>query len=85
MRPDTSRWRDDSAYDYLDNIPASGMAWECLRRNRDYQKDYALTYNRTRDIKAAEERLMRRWGLRFPGPAEPGLETPVRLLDAAKP
>jgi hypothetical protein len=84
MRPDTSRWRDESAYDYLDTIPASGLAWECLRRNRDYQNDYALTLGGTGDLKRAEERLMRRWGLRFRGQAEPDLAGPERLLDAAK-
>lgn len=85
MRPDTSRWREESAYDYLDAIPASGLAWECLRRNRDYQEDYALIQRRTSDLKRAEERLMRRWGLRFPGQAEPELAGSARLLDAQEP
>ncbi|MEZ5801964.1 MAG: DUF6499 domain-containing protein [Rhizobiaceae bacterium] len=41
MRPDTSNWRDDRSYDFFDTLPIEGLAWECLRRYRPYQDDYA--------------------------------------------
>lgn len=40
MRPDTSRWRAQSSYDFIDRAPVDHLAWECLRRNHDYQKVY---------------------------------------------
>ena len=41
MRPDTSNWRDDRSYDFLDALPIEGLAWECLRRHLPYQDHYA--------------------------------------------
>ena len=40
MRPDTSRWRVESAYRFMDEAGVDHLAWECLRRNGDYQQDY---------------------------------------------
>lgn len=37
MKPDTSRWRDQSQYEFYDALPVEGVAWECLRRNTAYQ------------------------------------------------
>ncbi len=85
MTPDTSQWRLDSAYEHFDTIPASGLAWECLRRNRDYQKDYALSLERTGDLQRVHQRMMRRWGLRFPGQAERELRAADPLLDVPDP
>ncbi|WP_407673930.1 transcriptional regulator domain-containing protein [Paracoccus methylovorus] len=71
MRPDTSRWRADSTYDAIDHAGVDHLAWECLRRNGDYQKDYAAL-RRAGDLgQPLPEPLERRWGLRFPGPAAP--------------
>ncbi|WP_152536167.1 transcriptional regulator domain-containing protein [Mesorhizobium loti] len=65
MRPDTSQWRSSSTYDYLDDLVAADLAWEWLRRNADYQRDYAESERPD----AHRERLMNmvrmRWGLRF--------------------
>src|SRR3546814_14128414 len=41
MKPDTSRWRSSSTYDYLDDLIPSDLAWEWLRRNTGYQRDYS--------------------------------------------
>ena len=35
-------WRDDHQYDHFDDLGISGLAWECLRRNLHYRKDYDL-------------------------------------------
>lgn len=50
-------WLDDRTYDHFDDLDLSGLAWECLRRNKDYQSDYASG----RDDGACAS-----WGLRFP-------------------
>lgn len=36
-RPD---WKNLSAYDYLNDTPARDLAWEFLRRNKNYYEDY---------------------------------------------
>ena len=51
-------WRDDAEYDHFDNLGISGLAWECLRRNADYRKEYDLMREGTG---APAD-----WGLRFP-------------------
>ncbi|WP_245258969.1 MULTISPECIES: transcriptional regulator domain-containing protein [unclassified Chelatococcus] len=73
MRPDTSRWRENTSYDLVDDLPPDGLAWEYLRRNGAYQQDFA----RHLEIKGLAEPLAAdaetRWGLRFRGKAEPFL------------
>lgn len=71
MRPDTSRWRADSAYDVIDHEGVDQLAWECLRRNRDYQKDYVTLRQSGGLGNPLPEALERRWGLRFCGTAAP--------------
>lgn len=70
MKPDTSRWRSSSTYDYMNDLIPSDLAWEWLRRNAAYQHDYAEIERRPHD----RERLMNlarlRWGLRFPCPPD---------------
>lgn len=61
MSPDASRWRSAEAYDYLDELPASDLAWEYLRRNPDYQSDF-----RRVGRGPGQAREIDRWGLRFP-------------------
>ncbi|MER9291522.1 DUF6499 domain-containing protein [Mesorhizobium sp. M0510] len=52
MRPDTSLWRSSSTYDYLDDLVAADLAWEWLRRNPDYQRDYAEAEHPDRTVSA---------------------------------
>lgn len=82
MIPDTSQWWLDAAYDYIDDIPARGVAWEYLRRNTHYQQDYAETLVQADDARRVAEALPRRWELRFRGPPKPNLAGTARLLDA---
>ncbi|WP_408903794.1 transcriptional regulator domain-containing protein [Rhodopila sp.] len=67
MRPDTTRWRSSSSYDYVDDLYAPDVAWEALRRNRRYQQDYGQSAHRTADADRLVELVRQRWGLRFPG------------------
>ncbi len=55
MTPDTSRWADDDAYAYWDDLTLDGLAWEFLRRNGEYQCDF-----QSGQLDAAS------WGLRLP-------------------
>lgn len=71
MVPNTSRWRSAAAYDFIDRLSPSGIAWEYLRRNTDYQADYRESLKQTRDAERTAEHLARRWGLRFRGAAKP--------------
>lgn len=69
MRPDTSHWRSDRAYDVIDHAGVDQLAWECLRRNTDYQQDY-VNLRRSDDLNGPlPDALERRWGLRFCGTA----------------
>ncbi|MDY7096570.1 MAG: DUF6499 domain-containing protein [Pseudomonadota bacterium] len=52
-------WRDDHQYDHFDQLDISGLAWECLRRNTHYRKDY--------DMMQEGGGAPADWGLRFPG------------------
>jgi hypothetical protein len=66
MRPDTSQWRSSSTYDYLDDLVAADLAWEWLRRNTDYQRDYAEAERPDADRERLTNMVRMRWGLRFP-------------------
>ncbi|MES0110036.1 DUF6499 domain-containing protein [Mesorhizobium sp. M0013] len=66
MRPDTSQWRSSSTYDYLDDLAAPNLAWEWLRRNADYQRDYHEVEHPDADRQRLAEMMRVRWGLRFP-------------------
>ncbi len=71
MKPDTSRWRAKSSYDFMDLVGVDDLAWECLRRNRAYQQDYAgLRRDKALDLPMPED-MEFRWGLRFRGPGAP--------------
>src|SRR3546814_21131038 len=38
--PQESDWRSGAAYDYIDQLNTSDLAWEFLRRNREYRESY---------------------------------------------
>ena len=57
-------WRSPAAYEYAAKLGPDGFAWEFLRRNEDYQSEYAaMMANGDRGMDDAA----RHWGLRFPG------------------
>ena len=60
MTPDASRWRSSETYDYLDSLDAPDLAWEWLRRNPEYQEDWAHAYSPT-----LKSDLHRTGGLQF--------------------
>lgn len=78
--PDVSRWRSPSAYDYVEQLSPADMAWEFLRRNRDYQRDYARTVE-DGDAGETAEAIAARWGLRFPDRSGAGRDGSRGVLD----
>ena len=55
-----SDWRSAAVYDYINNLDAGELAWEFLRRNPDYHREYRQARQLGHDESVAE-----RWGLRF--------------------
>jgi hypothetical protein len=61
-----SDWRSSAAYDRAREMEPTGFAWECLRRNPDYHRDYRVVIEAAPDpVSIAAFR--RRWGLCFCG------------------
>lgn len=81
MRPDTSRWRAESAYGFMDEAGVDHLAWECLRRNGDYQQDYRDLRRADRLGQPLPKPMESRWGLRFRGPATSDGRRPTDLLE----
>ncbi len=55
-------WRSEAAYAYLNDLKPAELAWEFLRRNPEYQRDYRATANQAE----LPESLIAQLGLRFP-------------------
>ncbi|WP_438273847.1 transcriptional regulator domain-containing protein [Nitrobacter sp.] len=84
MRPDTSRWREHSSYDYFDKLATEGLAWECLRRHTPYQHQYQALASAREDTAPLPVEDQRRWGLRFPGATESVCARANHLLVAGR-
>jgi len=69
MIPNLSQWSTTSIYTYVERLSVAGIAWEWLRRNSGYQRDYAAIHHLDSDI--MPERLAAKWGLQFPYPSRP--------------
>jgi len=66
MMPDASRWHSSAIYDRFEDLPASDLAWEWLRRNEAYGRDFAALTSKDIDPHALTDRIQQRWGLQFP-------------------
>ena len=62
--PSKRDWRDAAPYERAEALPASGLAWEFLRRDDDYGRTYRSARRRS---PVAADRAAGRWGLRFRG------------------
>ncbi|WP_284736105.1 transcriptional regulator domain-containing protein [Dongia deserti] len=56
-------WRSSSAADELNHLDRAGLAWEFLRRNPRYRRDYSKLSRDTADEAATA--AGERWGLCF--------------------
>lgn len=58
-------WRSPAAYKFAKSIPAAGFAWEYLRRDDEYRREFqAIIATREPDVERLEAFALR-WGLRF--------------------
>lgn len=58
-------WRSPAAYKFAKSIPAAGFAWEYLRRDEEYRREFqAITASREPEPEQLEA-FVQRWGLRF--------------------
>ena len=58
-------WRSPAAYQFAKSISAAGFAWEYLRRDDDYRREFqAITASGEPDPERLEA-FVKRWGLRF--------------------
>ncbi|RTL95973.1 DUF6499 domain-containing protein [Nitratireductor sp. ac15] len=67
MTPDASGWRSPKGYEHVDDMTASDLAWEWLRRNESYDKDFQALTATKEDPRPLIDKIGQRWGLRFPG------------------
>jgi hypothetical protein len=78
----SSDWRSPAAYAHAKSIPAAGFAWEYLRRDEDYRRDFHRMRRLPRLDGDTQTAFSERWGLRFPG-GSGSLRRPGRaVLDA---
>lgn len=59
-------WRSPTEYQHAERIAAAGFAWEYLRRDDDYQRDYTRVARMRKPAARTLEEFSKRWGLRFP-------------------
>ena len=57
-------WRSPESYKSLQNADITDIAWECLRRNVDYRRDYEVMIANSPDGEVTPE-FRRRWGICF--------------------
>ena len=57
-------WRslDDTYYDHIEEAEMTGIAWECLRRNASFERDYQAISSAGRTI---DDGFRQHWGLVF--------------------
>jgi hypothetical protein len=65
--PEQGKWRISTAYDYVQDLDAPDLAWEFLRRNPEYQKDFARMKSEGQDDGIVAAALAEKWGLSFRG------------------
>ncbi|WP_234892169.1 transcriptional regulator domain-containing protein [Sinorhizobium meliloti] len=58
-------WRSPAAYQHAERLPAAGFAWEYLRRDDEYHRDFQRIMCAERSAARRLERFSKRWGLRF--------------------
>ena len=59
-------WRQAAQYQQAEVIAVSGIAWEYLRREEAYHRDFHRLNGRKSQAATTLEAFSERWGLRFP-------------------
>ncbi|MGZ0073288.1 transcriptional regulator domain-containing protein [Sphingobium limneticum] len=78
----SSDWRAPAAYGHAHSIPAAGFAWEYLRRDDGYRRDFQRMKRVSGHDAEAQTAFANRWGLRFRGGPGPARRSRRALLDA---
>ncbi|WP_233902043.1 transcriptional regulator domain-containing protein [Paracoccus denitrificans] len=58
-------WRSETAYDYIDQLTISELAWEFLRRNPDYKATFQNLSSSGRLTEGTSTAFAQQWGLCF--------------------
>lgn len=58
-------WRSPAVYQHAEHLPAAGFAWEYLRRDDEYHRDFRRVIRAKRLGTPSLEQFSKRWGLRF--------------------
>ncbi|MGH0223157.1 transcriptional regulator domain-containing protein [Sinorhizobium meliloti] len=74
-------WRSGTAYDYVDALTPSQLAWEFLRRNPEYRKAFQELVSSGRISPHDAVAFAKQWGLRFPRRAPADRDRAADLLD----
>jgi hypothetical protein len=82
MMPDASQWRSAARYEPVERMSASGLAWEWLRRNEAYNRDFDELSAKDADIPMLTDAIRQRWRLRFRGRPSTRSGRYHRFLDA---
>ncbi|MGN8119255.1 transcriptional regulator domain-containing protein [Labrys sp. 22185] len=56
-------WRSSVAYRHMDGVSAASFAWQYVRRDEEYRRDFQ---NLKHSAASQLEAFSQRWGLRFP-------------------
>jgi hypothetical protein len=57
-------WRAPESYKSLQDADVTDIAWECLRRNGDYRREYEVMIANSPKGEVTDE-FRRKWGLCF--------------------
>jgi hypothetical protein len=57
-------WRAPDSYKSLQDAEVTDIAWECLRRNADYRREYEVMIAKSPNGEVTEE-FRRKWGICF--------------------
>ena len=73
MLPDPSGWRATNDYSHAEKLSASDLAWEWLRRNEAYDRDYQKLMSEESDVSSLREELRQQWRLFYPARPSNGI------------
>ena len=76
-------WRSPAAYAYLNDLDLAGFAWEFLRRNPDYRRNFRSIVGKPKSHTQFAQRSVTHWGLRFPSRSGPARRHRTADLAAA--
>jgi hypothetical protein len=71
--PDTSQWWSSTEYAYAEGLTASDLAWEWLRRNEAYDRDYQTLTSSEEHVQSLTDRIRQHWRLFYPARSSKGV------------